>query len=493
MRGIAAVAGFLLLLTAGPAAAQSAAELQALGQQAAQKYGVPWDLFRQQIQAESGWTNAGCNAKNACGIAQFIPGTAKQFGIDPQDPAQALDAAAKYDAQLYQQKGSWTGALTGYTGGLTPSSPGNNAYATAFQLAAAADNGTLTGSLAGGLGGGTITLGDGSITSVGPDGSTLSTTTAKGSTGTLSESAKPFALMYKQLTDAIQLNLLPTIQRIQTLSWHYVQGIVTLLIMIRAAQVMLGRLDVMAFFADVVRISIVVPLVSPASGLFTGKVVAFVQDFPGMLASSLGGDTSGTSAASFLDQVYLSLNADISAMWAAAGWNLGEAALAACYTLGTLLLAGPSLLAIFWTFALTNFTLALMLCIGPIPLLISLIPAMRGMLQGWIEVMVTLLGTVLVIDVVLIWYQGIMKVLVMSHTPSSGANPHLDGPGLLGVAFGLVMLGASTLYLPRLVGRIAGGVSVGMSTMGYWIGAGPAQDAARAPVAAGRRWLGLKG
>lgn len=84
---------------------------------AAKREGVPVDMFLWQIGKESSWNP---NAKNPIegntsgGIAGFIDGTAKQFGIDKWNPYQSIDAAAKYDAQLYKQKGSWEAALTSY-------------------------------------------------------------------------------------------------------------------------------------------------------------------------------------------------------------------------------------------------------------------------------------------------------------------------------------------------------------------------------------------
>jgi len=82
---------------------------------AANKYGVPQNMFLWQIAQESNWDP---NAKNpnstATGIAQFTAGTAKDFNLNPLDPFASLDAAAKYDAMLYKQTGTWQGALEKY-------------------------------------------------------------------------------------------------------------------------------------------------------------------------------------------------------------------------------------------------------------------------------------------------------------------------------------------------------------------------------------------
>jgi hypothetical protein len=91
----------------------STSELQQIATQDAENYGVPTSLFLWQIGQESSW-NPNAQNGDATGIAQFMPGTAAQFGINASDPVQSLNAAAQYDAQLYSQSGNWQTALTSY-------------------------------------------------------------------------------------------------------------------------------------------------------------------------------------------------------------------------------------------------------------------------------------------------------------------------------------------------------------------------------------------
>ena len=129
-----ALAG-LFPATASAQTTYTTAQLQALATQDAQQYDVPAQMFLDQIQAESSFNpNVGTSAGGAIGIAQFEPATAASLGIDPTNPVQALQGAAEYDAQLYQQQGSWTAALTSYSGGLTPAHPAD--YGPVFADAA---------------------------------------------------------------------------------------------------------------------------------------------------------------------------------------------------------------------------------------------------------------------------------------------------------------------------------------------------------------------
>ncbi|HEY0955910.1 MAG TPA: lytic transglycosylase domain-containing protein [Roseateles sp.] len=53
----------------------------------------------------------------AVGIAQFMPATAAELGVDPLNTGQAIDGAARYLRQLYGTFGNWTEALAAYNWG----------------------------------------------------------------------------------------------------------------------------------------------------------------------------------------------------------------------------------------------------------------------------------------------------------------------------------------------------------------------------------------
>jgi hypothetical protein len=89
------------------------ADLQAFAAQQAQEYGIPVSLFEWQIGQESGW-NPNAQNGNASGIAQFMPGTAAEYGVNTSDPYSSITGAAQLDADLFNQSGSWQTALTQY-------------------------------------------------------------------------------------------------------------------------------------------------------------------------------------------------------------------------------------------------------------------------------------------------------------------------------------------------------------------------------------------
>lgn len=91
--------------------------LFAMADQAATRYGIPTDLFRRLIKQESGWNQGAVSSKGAIGLGQLMPNTAQELGVDPNDPAQNLDGAARYLSQHYQTFGDWPTALAAYNSG----------------------------------------------------------------------------------------------------------------------------------------------------------------------------------------------------------------------------------------------------------------------------------------------------------------------------------------------------------------------------------------
>ena len=80
--------------------------------------GIPPDLFVRQINQESGFDPRSLSSKGAEGIAQFMPDTAAQVGVDPWDPTTALLASARLMAR-YQAAygGDYSKALAAYNAG----------------------------------------------------------------------------------------------------------------------------------------------------------------------------------------------------------------------------------------------------------------------------------------------------------------------------------------------------------------------------------------
>ena len=87
-----------------------------------EKHGIPED-FKYVPLVESG-LKSGVSHKGATGFWQFMPETARQFGLivndtidERNDLTKSTEAASKYIKELYRQFGSWTLAAAAYNVG----------------------------------------------------------------------------------------------------------------------------------------------------------------------------------------------------------------------------------------------------------------------------------------------------------------------------------------------------------------------------------------
>ena len=75
-----------------------------------------------ELLAAVAWTESGFNADavshaGAIGLMQIMPGTAEGLGVDPRDPLQAIDGAARYLRTQLNRFGSVELALAAYNAG----------------------------------------------------------------------------------------------------------------------------------------------------------------------------------------------------------------------------------------------------------------------------------------------------------------------------------------------------------------------------------------
>ncbi len=113
-----------LLEPAAPATAQEPpssgidAALCRLIDAAATGHGVPPGFLTRLIFQESSFRSGVTSPAGAQGVAQFMPGTARERGLaDPFDPEQAIPKAAQLLADLKTRFGNWGLAAAAYNGG----------------------------------------------------------------------------------------------------------------------------------------------------------------------------------------------------------------------------------------------------------------------------------------------------------------------------------------------------------------------------------------
>jgi len=116
----AAASSFSSLTSANassPAMAAAPAEYRGLFEQAGQRYGVSPDLLAAVAKTESGFNPRAVSGAGARGLMQLMPATARGLGVDPANPAEAVDGAARLISQHLRSFGSTSLALAAYNAG----------------------------------------------------------------------------------------------------------------------------------------------------------------------------------------------------------------------------------------------------------------------------------------------------------------------------------------------------------------------------------------
>ncbi|MEO5981794.1 MAG: transglycosylase SLT domain-containing protein [Pedococcus sp.] len=93
------------------------AQFRGLFASAAQRYDVPVALLTSVAKAESGFNPGAVSHAGAVGLMQLMPATARGLGVDPRNPAQAIDGAARLLASHLDKFGSTSLALAAYNAG----------------------------------------------------------------------------------------------------------------------------------------------------------------------------------------------------------------------------------------------------------------------------------------------------------------------------------------------------------------------------------------
>ena len=89
-----------------------------LADAAADKYGLPRQLVRSVMAAESNFQPQAISPKGAIGLMQLMPETAALLGVDPFDPVQNVDGGTRYLRDLLERyNGGLHHALAAYNAG----------------------------------------------------------------------------------------------------------------------------------------------------------------------------------------------------------------------------------------------------------------------------------------------------------------------------------------------------------------------------------------
>jgi len=451
-RGMAVGAVLIALPTAAALAQTSTADLQAIGQAAAAKYGVPWSILDAQIQAESGWDpNTPNSTAGAEGIAQFLPSTAQSLGVNPNDPTSALHGAAEYDAQLYQQTGSWTSALTAYSGGLTPADP--KSYADAFEAAQVADanvasNPSGTAATDPSTGAGQDPALTVSMTDPAPavTGGPSTSATFSGST------FKFFSWIWNEYQSAIAAPLQGEIQQIQAKAWGPMNGLVTLDFIAAGGMLLLGVATIGRLWRKLLALCAVVLLLSPANPAYQNLVVKLFTNLPAWIsAAAVTGSVNGP--AGLYDQVASNFWSHVSSAASKVSLLHESGILDYLLIAFSIVVVFAALCLMFVVWIVVQALMEILFILGPILILGLLFEWTRQFFDRWLGALVMLALISLAANLLPPLLMTVITAALNQIGPTNTAL--VDAENLFCVSLVTLILSAAVALLPRLLETIA--------------------------------------
>ena len=223
----------------------------------------------------------------------------------------------------------------------------------------------------------------------------------------------------------------------------------------------------------VLRIAVVAFLVANTSAYNTYVVGFFTSGLPNFFAQHIAGAPGGTNPGAGFDKALIDMWFKTTAVWKVApGWIKGV-----FFDIGSIaafVIVACALVMMFAVFLVVQMLIGVMVVIGPIIILAWLFDYTRKIVNGWIDVLITLSLLTLTINVLVeLLVSAIGTALTATQLSGPATDQLLD---LLGISLVVLVLSASVLVLPRIIERIAGGVAagVGLESAHRWMRGEPA-------------------
>jgi len=305
--------------------------------------------------------------------------------------------------------------------------------------------------------------------------------------------SKPFTWLYKETISGTRQIIDDDISAMQTAVGSYADGLITLALICLGIRCLLGRYVLDQYARFVLTVCFVVPFIAVGSSLYQSYVVDPVLGLPSWwqqnLAMQNGIELSGSNPASMLDAVYNQVYHVITEIWKATPLSFGMfwngAALCAAWVI-----VAFSLLAVFMAYAIITLLAMILLVIGPVMIPMVLFRFTSPLFHGWIRATITLVLSMLAIDVLLAIFLSVMTNLMSALTITG--TPDTDLPSVWGCALAMAVLGWSVKYVPSLISMIGGGVAVSLDGVSRHMSGAAAASVAMTPVNAARRYIGMR-
>ena len=216
----------------------------------------------------------------------------------------------------------------------------------------------------------------------------------------------------------------------------------------------------------IVRMTFVVLFVTSASVYSEYVVSFFTTGLPNFFAQNVAGAPGGTNPGASFDTIMTQMWVYATKVWENAPWGF-KAIYDGILIVVSLAIVACALVIMFAVFLVVQTLLGVVVAMGPLVILGYLFDYTKRIVDGWIDVLVTLSIITLGVNIVLeLLLKAIMTALNDLAFPQSIQDQLV---ALLGVSLVVLVLSAAVVILPRIVERIGNGVGVPMDHARRWL------------------------
>jgi type IV secretion system protein VirB6 len=285
-----------------------------------------------------------------------------------------------------------------------------------------------------------------------------------------------FQYIYQAYSDGIASGISSVVSKVLSSAQLPLHAMLVIFVAILGYATLTGRMAYGDGVNRIVRMSFVVLLVSSASIYGEYVVSFFTTGLPDFFAQHIAGAPPGTNPGASFDTIMVKMWLNATAVWEKAPWDF-KAIYDGILIVLSLGIVACALVLMFAVFLVVQTLLGVVVAVGPLVILGYLFDYTKKIVDGWIDVLVTLSVVTLGVDIVLELLLKAITTALNDLTLTGSSDNQLQE--LLGISLVVLVLSAAVVILPRAVERIGSGVGVPMDHARRWLRGEPAARAAK--------------
>ena len=284
-----------------------------------------------------------------------------------------------------------------------------------------------------------------------------------------------FQYSYQAYSDGISAGISSVVSKALSAAQLPLNAMMVIFVAVLGYATLTGRMSYNDGVNRIVRMAFVVFFVTSASVYSEYVVSFFTTGLPEFFAQNIAGAPVGTNPGASFDAIMTHMWLDATKVWETAPWGF-KAIYDGMLIVLSLAIVGCALVLMFAVFLVVQTLLGVVVAVGPLVILGYLFDYTKKIVDGWIDVLVTLSIVTLGIDIVLELLLKAITTALNGLTLSGASTTQLAQ--LLGVSLVVLVLSAAVVILPRVVERIGNGVGVPMDHARRWLRGEPAARSA---------------